>query len=89
MEGPGAQWVADCVGHRAGMDLWEKRDILNLIFTIPKCLNYKIKGKDHMSQTQRYFYSIIIALYYSIIGYMFRHLFESSSGPVCLDMCLE
>ena len=89
MVGPGAQWVAGCVGHRAGMDPRGKREILNLIFTIPKCLKYKVKGKDHNSQTQLYFYSILIGLYYSITGYMFRLLFESSSGPVFLDLCLE
>jgi len=33
----------------------------------------KIKGKDHNSQTQQYFYSILIK-YYSIMGYIFRQL---------------
>jgi len=28
---------------------------LNLTFTIPKCLKYRNKGKDHNSQTQQYF----------------------------------
>jgi len=27
---------------------------LNLTFTIPKCMKFKIKGKDHNSQTQQY-----------------------------------
>ena len=33
----------------------------------------KIKGKGHNSQTQQYFYSVLI-IYYSIMGYMFRLL---------------
>jgi len=28
--------------------------ILNFTFTILKCLNFKVKGKDHNSQTQQY-----------------------------------
>jgi len=34
---------------------------------------FKIKLKDHNSQTQLYFYCIIV-IYYSIMGYMFRLL---------------
>jgi len=56
---------------------------LNLTFTIPKCLKYKMKGKDYISQTQQCLYSILI-IYYSIIGYMFRPI-ESSSGPQDVD----
>jgi hypothetical protein len=56
VEVPGAQWVAGCLGHRARMDPWEKREILNFIFKIPKRLKYKIKGKNQNSETQQYFY---------------------------------
>jgi len=34
-------------------DIWYF--LLNLTFTVPKCLNYRNKGKDHNSQTQQYF----------------------------------
>jgi len=53
--------------------LYQNKQHWNLPFTNPKCLKYKIKGKDHNIQTQLYFYSILI-IYYSIMGYMFRLL---------------
>jgi len=53
-----------------------------IVVLMPKW-TYKIKGKDHNSQTQQHFYSIL--LYYSIMGYMFLFLFESSSGPQVKD----
>jgi len=56
---------------------------LNFTFTIPKCLKYKIKVKDHNTQTQQHFCSILI--HYTIMGYMFRLLFESSSGLHYID----
>ena len=52
---------------------FNKQTLINLKFTIPKCLKYKIKGKDYNSQTQQYFYSILM-IYNSIMGYMFRLL---------------
>jgi len=56
---------------------------LNFTFSIPKCLRYRIKGNDHNTQTRHYFYSILI--YYNTVGYMFRLLIESSSGPQDTD----
>ena len=44
------------ITHRLTAEVYK---ILNYTFTIPKCLKYKIKGKDHNSQTQRYFCSIL------------------------------
>jgi len=35
------------------------RIAVNFTFTIPKCLKYKIKGKNHNSQIQKYFYGIL------------------------------
>jgi len=42
-------WVTPNISQNRGISF------LDLMFTIPKCLNYRNKGKDHNSQTQQYF----------------------------------
>ena len=56
-------------------------------YTIPKCLKFKIEGKDHNSQTQQYF--IVLLIYYRIMGCMFQLPLESSSGPQDVDRDIQ
>jgi len=44
---------------------------LNFTFTIPKCMKCRNKGKDHDSQTQRYFIKFLKYISNNM-GYMFR-----------------
>ena len=61
-------------------DIWYF--LLNLTFTVPKCLNYRNKGKDHNSQTQQYFVKFLKYIN-SNMDYMFR---LSSSHLQALNM---
>ena len=62
-------------------------DTFELHIYHPQVFEVQNKGKGHNSQTQQNFYSIV--LYYSIMGYTFRLLFKSSSGPQDVDPSIQ